>query len=210
MNRYEDTSKDIFERLFLVSVPMHATISINEMKVFGHVHTGNDHIDRGTIEQYIKVFWPIEKMAETFDQGDPIRILRYNDTKIIYEIVEKHLKRWKDILQNEINIPKAPVDDLIKLDKFAASLFDHAKHLFDDEFVESIFVRSIRSIGSVNQSSVFKKPKRVHISREEGGDAMYDNERVTIGSIEPEDKGPKRESFEDIFKDVKVGGLKWR
>lgn len=124
-----DTSKLIFEARFQCRVRSIDLVSEDEMRNWGSYTTLDRDIDHALMDDRTMVAWPIERMAEHHAKGLPISIVRYKDTEIIYDYVTRHLEAWKRILHTGINIGDAPIDDLMKLDRFASSIYDHAKFL---------------------------------------------------------------------------------
>ncbi len=208
MNTNVDTSSYIFDYLYTCRVPLHATISENEMRVFGYMHTGNPDIDRGTREQYVTVMWPIYKMAKAFGNGDAVKLVKYSDAKEVYEHVEKHLHAWKIKLETAFHIADAPLKDLVLLDEFASSVYEHAKYNFTNQYVESLMMRDLTAISAINRSNLFKTKRAPPVvSNSNVKHVTEDHVKINSNS---EDNHVEREMLGDVFKSRIVGRSGWR
>lgn len=192
MTDSNDTSYYIWEPLFRVRVPQLQTTSPEYIRHFGTPTTGDAAIDRDLANQLIDTAIPIAKMVEYYKKGIPVYIAKTSDTKIIYEYIENHLLAWKRRLEVGVNIANAPIDDLILLDKFANSVYEHAKYHFAPDVVESIFLRSMPM--GVGRSNFLVPQAPPPSTTTEDNDNNY----------------PKRESLTDHFKDRRVGVRKWK
>lgn len=208
MNTVKDTSIYIFDYLYSCRVPLHATLTENEMRVFGYVHTGNNDIDNGTREQLVPVMWPISKMATAFGQGDAVRLVKYSDAKEIYEHVERHLVAWKNKLEVAFHIGEAPLKDLILLDEFANSVYEHAKHNFTNQYVESLMMRDLTAVSAINRSNLFKSRKNKPTLDNKVNST--NEEHIKINSDQNENKSIEREMLGDVFKSRIAGNVGWR
>lgn len=194
----KDSSFYIWEPLFKVSISQLHTTSTTYLRMFGSPTTGDPDTDRVLANQDLVTYISIAKMIEHYKKGVAIRVINYNDTKRIYDYIENHIHAWKNNLQNGVNIGGAPIEDLIILDRFASTVYQHAKHLISQEELDSFLVKSMSKIQTINKFNIIKpledKVKTVTINASE----------------EPEDKYVPRESLIDIFKNSSVGARKWR
>lgn len=209
MDKSVDTSNYIFDYLYTCRVPIHATLSDNEMRVFGYMYTGNEDIDAGTRNQLVTVMWPIAKMAEAYGNGDSVRLAKYSDAKEIYEHVEKHLHAWKDRLETAFHIGNAPLKDLILLDEFANSIYEHAKHNFTNTYVESLMMRDLTAISAINRSNLFKTKRAAPLVKE-GNVTEVNESHVKINANKEETNTVEREMLGDVFKSKIAGRTGWR
>lgn len=208
MDVSKDSSTYIFDYLYSCRVPLHATLTENEMRIFGYVHTGNQDIDGGTREQLVTVMWPISKMATAFGQGDTVRLVRYGDAKEIYEHVERHLHAWKNKLEVAIHIGSAPLKDLILLDEFANSVYEHAKFNFTNQYVESLMMRDLTAISAINRSNLFKNRKQKPTLDKKISSS--DQNHIKINADENKPNTIEREMLGDVFKSKIAGNVGWR
>ena len=202
MNRVvrEDTSDLIFKKIYKCRVPVHTTRSEGDLRTFGTVYTGNEHIDRHAIEQKVLVMWPIYKMAKNFSEGFDVAVPSESDALEIYQNIQKHLLAWKERLSFGLNIGGAPLDDLIVLDKFASSMFQQVRYLLPPDSVDSQFLLGLGGLVKSNPFAALRDKKQKN--------ALTDEETVTIN--ETKDNFPVRESLEDTFKDIRVGTSLWK
>ncbi len=123
----KETTRLIFDDPYMVRVPILATRSELDIKLFGFVYTGNPDIDKGHVDEWVTVMWTINHMIEKYKKGFPIKIVKRDDVKKIYEAITRHLNEWKTFRENSINIIKVPYEDLLELDNFAQLIYDTVK-----------------------------------------------------------------------------------
>jgi hypothetical protein len=160
----KDTVRLIFDDLYMIKVPSFATKTDLELRLFGTVYTGNPHVDQGHLDQIVVVMWSINRMVEAFKKGIPIRVINPEDTKKMFEAINKHLSAWKSYKELGININTIPYDDLIDLDSFADSLYNHVK--FDyatikkEETSLDMYLKQLNFLNEQNIASIFEQPKK--------------------------------------------------
>ena len=174
------TSWYIWELYYLVRIPKIDTISTFELKTYGMYTTGNKELDKSIANEWITTYFTIAKMVEHYKEGTGLAIVKYSDIKEIYEHIENHLNAWKKQLSSGLNIGNAPIDDLVAMDEFANSVYEHAKYNFRREEVNDIMKRTMAGILDINSFNFFNKPK-VKETVEEEKEELY----------------PERESFKD-------------
>lgn len=140
----EDTTKHIWENLYMVRVPTLDATSVQFLKAHGTYITGDKRIDRANANSWLTTYLSIAKMVEMFKEGIAISVIYSADTKKIYDAIEAHLLAWKQQLEHGVNIGDAPLDDLIEMDKFAHTVYQYAKHHFTPELVNSLFARRLQ------------------------------------------------------------------
>jgi hypothetical protein len=186
-------------KLFDCRVSHIQALSIEHIKQFGTVTTGIPSMDRDMANAMVTRMLPIDKMAEYYDQGITVAIVRVEDTKEIYDRITDHLNYWKNALRNNLPLKAAPTDDLIKLDKFAQAVYKYAAPQFTTEVIESILSSRLSSLAGLSMGE-FKPPEPV------------------VEGVDPNEHIPayiqnKRVSMADMFRHeaaVTEGGFKWR
>ena len=123
-----ETSKLIFDKLFMCRVPVLSVRSEMDVMTFGTVFTGNEDIDKSALDEWVTVMWSITRMASMYKKGFGIKVIKADDTKTIYEYVSRHLEAWRRQLEEGMHGGKAPFDDLILLDEFANTVYTHVKY----------------------------------------------------------------------------------
>lgn len=158
LDNTQDTTKLIWEYYFRVRFPYLQARSIDHVKLLGVAVSGNKHVDSDLNNQLTTTYMTINTMVDYFKEGVPIRVIDIKDTKIIYDYISRHLAAWKDRLFRGINIGNAPIDDLIAMDYFANSVYEHAKYMFIDNLPDSITARYASSLQNLNPMNFFIKP----------------------------------------------------
>lgn len=146
-NPIEVTGKHIWEALFLASVQFKDSMSEDYIRLFGMPTVGDSSIDREMHTQPIYTFMTIDKMVEYFRRGIAVSIQNHSDTKRIYEIISNYINAWKHHLDRGINIGGAPIEDLILLDRFASTVFEHAVQHITPEYLKSDALKDLSGGG---------------------------------------------------------------
>ena len=153
----------LFNKLFKCSTPYMAGRDVGHIKQMGAVTTGDAQRDKDIYNSSISKMLTIARMAELHQQGVPVRVPSNEDAEIIYRHVEEHLLAWLDRVQTSLNPIRAPIQDLIVLDKFAGSLFEHARYVLTNKY---------------DMSSLFEKSLAGAISRDTLVECMVTQERI--------------------------------
>lgn len=151
----KDTTIAIFDILYKCRIPVVATKSLEEIKLFGMYSTGDKNMDKAQSREMTTTYLSIASMADYYSQGAQVAIVDHSEVKQIYEDVTRHIMAWREVLDSGINIGLAPVDDLIALDQFAAAVYEHAKFNFDRTVVDSINIKYLAKVGSFNRGNFF-------------------------------------------------------
>jgi hypothetical protein len=138
-----DTVREIFDVRYLVRYKQIDYLSVDHIRAYGTNITGNKEVDRMQAEQWITTMLPISELAEMHSNGVRLALVNYNDSKQIYEVISLHLNMWKDKIKYMVNEMSAPIEDLVKLDKLAVAVYEHAKYQFTREIVNNLFVSSM-------------------------------------------------------------------
>lgn len=116
----------IFNRRFMCQLQHMHTLSKSDINIFGISSSGDRNIDEGLLKSWVYVQLTIAEMVEHNSRGVPIIIDNPSDSVIIYETLNRHLENWRYHVKNSINTGKVPLDDLRKMDEFAAKIYPMA------------------------------------------------------------------------------------
>lgn len=122
--------KAIFEFRYRVLINQMDNVPMAERKEFGTISTGDKKIDKAMAVSLIPVYLTINDMIEYHNQGIPMRLAEPSDSKKIFEAIINHTGVWRDALRAVFNVGNAPVEDLIAMETFAASIYDRAKFVY--------------------------------------------------------------------------------
>lgn len=222
----------LFYKLFQVRVNPNKIRTVEEIKLYGTPTTGNEDYDRELAKNEEIVMLSIAQMEDIYNQGYPVKIVKHEDTKIIYELISKHLVAMKNnmvISENSTNDPKT-LDELIRLDRFADSLFTHARHHLKQDVPVSALAARMRgdrfaTLGRrrpvANAApAVAGKGSGSLRDYSTGADAAAERQQQQQASQMPpnprevdeipEDPNlPKRLSLEKLFENQKRLGMNW-
>lgn len=154
-----DTIREIFDIRYLVSYKLIDYLTVEDIKTFGMVTTGNKDIDRMQAEQWITTMLPISEIAQMYSNGVRLKVVNYDDTKKMYEAITAHISAWKDRIRFMVHDAQAPIEDLAKLDKLAVAVYEHAKYQFTEEIVSNLFVEAMYGKRKSAASKVFDTNK---------------------------------------------------
>jgi hypothetical protein len=150
-----DTAWWIFKELFHCRVQRIQTISIEEMKEYGTPTSGDPNFDAQMRNERQDRMLTIVQMVEYWENGITVGVAAEKDTKRIYEYIAAHLSAWRYKLDVELNTRGAPLDELMKLDKFATVVYKHARYHFTQEYVDSLLARKLQS-SRANRNTIMK------------------------------------------------------
>lgn len=189
-----DTAWWVTKKLYKCRIPNLQTMSPAYLKYFGTPDSGDERTNEQMRNELIDVQISIGQMAEYYDEGVQISIPDPKVTREIYERIFDHLQAWKKEMEETINPGGLPavLDDLMKLDRFAAKLHPHAKAFFDKDFVESKFVRRMSGLLRIRREDFFSPEQKAEQNAEK-----------------PEHK---HNPFSDAFQARKdaIGGRRWK
>jgi hypothetical protein len=175
----------IFDDLYMIRVPSFATKSDLELRLFGTVYTGNPDVDKGHLDEIVTVMWSINRMVESYKKGIPIRVINPQDTKKIFESISKHLEAWKNYKEYGININRVPYDDLVKLDEFASSVYEHVKFEYSaivkEETSLDRYLKELNLLNEQSLSSILEQPKKESVKTWREEDIKKIPERYSYG-----------------------------
>jgi hypothetical protein len=183
---------------------------MDEMREYGTPTSGDPDFDAQMRNERVDVMLTIagpNSMMHYWDQGITIGVVNEKDTKRIYEMIANHLDAWRHHLTTDLNNRGAPLDELIKLDKFASVVYAHAKFHFPKDFVDSILARQVTQsrVSRANLNAAYE-PKPIKVN-EETGEEQIDHAKVIA------EQYPDRVSMADAFKrGQNSGGVsnRWR
>lgn len=198
LSRYgkmEDTAEALFTKRFLCKYPLVQSMDVDEIKEYGIYSTGDKRLDKMVIPSMTtEGMITIDRMVELYRQSCPIYICKREDTKTVYELIQKHLGAWLNHLERGINVQNAPIEDLILLDEFAETLFAYVRHEYaKTNYKNEIHERLLRLNPFSPMALLNKKPVK-----EKSNKTVDQDGTVTIGK---KPSLPKRGSFADKFKE---------
>jgi hypothetical protein len=128
--RIHPNIRRIFKDLFRITIAQKDIRSIEEQRMFGNTSTGDKKLDAMLATSTVNTYVTINDMIEYFRDGISFRLTDLKDARIIYEAVSEHTARWRDALQYAFNMGNAPVDDFILMERFIATIYEHAKFAY--------------------------------------------------------------------------------
>lgn len=147
---------ELFNTRFLCRVPYMATRSIEHVREFGMPASGDRRMDREHNTSLLERYMTVVQMVVMYKDGVTIRVVNQKDTTRIYELITAHLEDWRRNLTYSLNNKNAPTEDLVDLDNFANAVYPYAQRFFPKDTPDSVMVRGISTLLSVNKTNVFK------------------------------------------------------
>jgi hypothetical protein len=145
-------AEPLFKRYYMCSTTYKDSMSVDDVRKYGLVGTGNAEIDKRLHNDLVDKWTTVSTMVEMFKSGTAFYVRNHADTKEIYDIISAYLNGWKLYIQEGMNVGVIPVDDLVSLDRLAARVYDHAvEHFKEDYFVS-------KTLQSVTRSKLTLKP----------------------------------------------------
>ena len=191
----KDTTIALWDYYYQVRVPYQLGRTKEDIQRFGTVVHGNPKLDRNIMNDWTNTEMPIAHMLEYYRNGLPVYIRNEKDIEVIYRAISDHIHVWKERLRVGVNIGDAPIQDLIDLDRFANTIFEHAKYHFTDDEANSMLARHFGNIQRISHHNFFNRPK-AEIMASENVQVAQDG-TVTING---NDNLPQRDSLGEFFK----------
>ncbi len=137
--RNRDTRYALWFDRYQCRVPYIQTLSIEELSENGLPTSGDIHHDHAMQWEPRLISLPIHRIAELWNEGANISLVKRTDAPKIFDAISKHLHAWKDHIANSYHPSAPPYDDLLLLDQFANVIYEHAKFAYDRSFIEKHF-----------------------------------------------------------------------
>lgn len=192
----KDTTVALWDHYYRVRVPHQLGRTPEDIARFGTVVSGNSRIDRQIENEWMNTEMPIAHMLEYYRNGLHVYIRDSKDIESIYKAISDHIHVWKERLRVGVNIGDAPVQDLIDLDRFANTIFEHAKYHFTDDEANSMLARHFGGLQRITHHNFFNRPKAEIVS----GQNVQVTEDGTVSINAQDDSLPQRDSLGEFFK----------
>jgi len=113
------------DTLYLCRVPILATYSEEEAAIYGMpIDSTNGKYNPDTFTEMTNVMINIDRMVNLYTMGYPINIINYEDSKEVFESLDKYLNIQVNKIQSSINQPLQEDSRLSEMDKFLTEMFD--------------------------------------------------------------------------------------
>lgn len=136
----------IWNVLFQCRVPYNARFSVEHLRNFGYPTSMDRRQDQQIQNAPEDCMLCINQMFEYWKDGIQVKLVKYSDSKKVYEHIEGYLAAWKRELEIILDVSKAPLEDLMQLDEFARVVYDKAKYNFPKTEIDSILSRRMGSL----------------------------------------------------------------
>lgn len=193
-----DTTAKIWEWYYKARIPYLASRTIDDIRKHGTRVSGNKEVDRDIGNQLIDTQLTIAQMVDYYKEDVEVRVCRQSDIVEIYDSISAHIHAWRERLDRGINIGAAPIDDLIMMDKFANSVYTHAKYQFTAQDVQSFFAKHMNGVQQVNAHNFFNNTAlnklngtHTNVSTDADGITRVNGQKDDI---------PERDSLTEFFK----------
>lgn len=123
----------IFEKQYRVMVMQGNLHSIEYIREMGTLGSGDPNIDHNQQNTLVPIYITINTMVEYFRDSINLYMTPGDDSKNIYEAIVNHTSVWRAALRDAFNIGSAPIEDLILMEQFAASVYENAKFEYFDK-----------------------------------------------------------------------------
>lgn len=202
-----DTSVGIWEHLFRVKVTLNGLRGEASIRQSGTLMSGIKAIDNDAANRETVTYMSIDKMLDLYRDNITIKVCNPADTKKIYDNISDHLQMWRHQLARGVNVGNAPIEDLIDLDRFANTVYEHARYQFiGDTEMDNIIAKHFSNVTRVGAHNFFNAGA-LHKFQYQGKNVTTTDDGTTVinGSEKPET--PERDSFGDFFKERMLGTM---
>lgn len=135
----------IWHTTFLCQMRQIDTMSVDYIKIFGVLDTGDPALNNAALQQLEYRRLTIIEMLKYFDQGINVYVKRVEDCKTIYILIQTHLENWAQEAKVALRPDAVPTNELLIMERFANVIYEHAKWYLDKELEGSRFARSFKN-----------------------------------------------------------------
>lgn len=149
---------DLFDRYYEVAYRHFDSRTPEQIRRNGFRTSGIPEIDKSIMTYEVRSELTINSMFEMWRSGVTIRILNYQDSAEIYEIIQRHIVLTADAIKGQINGPnKELLTDMVDLDRFASVVYGKAKTIFTDQERNAITSNSFTGLQGINFFNILNK-----------------------------------------------------
>lgn len=142
-----DTRYNIWYKRYMCRLNFLESRTMEQLQEYGMPTVFDPECDQIINNQMVIRMLTINDMVEYYKRNVNIYVVKYNDTKLIYEDIMAHLRAWKQYMDTSLmSQGDAPIEDLIILDKFANIVYKHAGYLFTNDYLETDIVKQLRGL----------------------------------------------------------------
>ncbi len=178
----------IFNVDYLCRVPAMAARSPEEIEMFGTPASSDEQADATMLNERILTYLTIGQMVEYFAKGIDVGLVTFGDSKKIYHAITGYLTTWKEIMDRSMMTRGVPIDDLILLDEFANSVYEHAKYqikgdAFLDNFLSRVSMRVTRDsiLGNPDAKRLKEEGKNPDIPERDSMASVFAAHKFSMG-----------------------------
>lgn len=190
--------KEMWEEYFMVRILYLQSLSRKHIEAYGVRISGIEEIDRYQSQREIVTQMTIDQMFEKHREGATIRVLNYDDTARIYNIINQHLIAWAEYLSRGVNVGNAPLKDLIELDAFANIVYDKARCVFTEEMRKYAQEDNFMKIQEINFFNILQNARDSGVRRTRKGIEIH-SVLDTVDDEQPNREAPERNALKDLF-----------
>lgn len=211
-----DPRYPIWGRQWKSRAPRIAAYSTSYLQNVGIPSSGYADVDLGQMTKLDVVYLTINQMVEYYHSSVEVRIVNKEDVKSIFEACQDYTFRAAKLIRNGEMPHMLPLADLIKIDEFAAAVYEHAGHEYghDKEYIRTFMSEDLMkqaleihtAFDSVDKHMKARKnKKRDHytVFTELSGELRKNNQHREEQKAKFE--LPERPSVRDIFESVMSG-----
>lgn len=136
----DDPRYPIWGEIWKCRAPRMAAYSTSYLEHVGIPVSGFSDVDVAQMTKLDTCYLSINQMVEYYHTNVEVRIVNQHDLKPIFERCQDYMFRAaRMIREHAVMEYEIPVEDLIKLDEFAAAVYEHAGHEYghDKEFIRT-------------------------------------------------------------------------
>lgn len=182
-----DTTAALWDKHYKISVPYILSLEDDALDMYGVRITGDKKMDEDLKNQWMVRWSTVADMVKFFRRGVAVSVAR-TDTKTIYEDIVRHINACKRVLENELNYNDPELlQDLLDLDRFAISIYEHAKWQFDPNHVPDKLYQAMSGLTTLNRDNLLKYRPKVTESEFEDSGTTYINGGIATKLPDHED-----------------------
>lgn len=135
-NSPEELLQQLRTSIWRVRVPRMATITPDELRMFGVPHTGRSQYDQGFLKEFIMIGVKVDEIMGYTEKGNLVAFPDPKESELLYRMGIRTLELWVPQYEFSAIKPDVPVEWIIRLDNLMAVLFEQVKWRIADRDIE--------------------------------------------------------------------------
>jgi len=200
---------DLFERYYHVRFKHLDSRTPEQIRRTGVRISGVPEIDRDASKYEVDSELTIDQMFELWRNGATVKLVNYDDSAEIYQIIQRHIVRTAEAVKYAINgVSRELLVDMVDLDKFASVVYSKASSIFTDMERKAIHSHTVAGLPQINALNILGSSGSKVTSIRQGADGKEIIERERMPSRKEAPIRERTAMAEDFAERIeRIGGI---